>query len=108
MDQKVSYLFYPRKPKNYVAGNDIPVYMRITVKNANLNRTDKVDFSTGKCVNRSKWSSASNRLTGRTEQVQALNDYLDLLELKVVQSHNHLLRLGHEVTAEKIKLLVAG
>jgi hypothetical protein len=29
---KSSNVFYPRKPKNYVQGNDIPLYMHITVK----------------------------------------------------------------------------
>jgi len=107
MDQKVSVLFYPRTPKNYVSG-DMPVYMRISVKKDNLPTPDKIDFSTGKWVDRSKWSSTSNRLNGRTDQVKALNDYFDLLELKVTQSHNYLLRTDHAVTAEKIKLLVEG
>ena len=108
MDQKVSTLFYPRKPKSHEMRNDMPVYMRITLKKESCPTPDRIDFSTGKWVDRTKWLSNINRLGGRTEQVKVLNEYFDLLELKVTQAHNFLLRTDHEVTAEKIKLLVEG
>lgn len=108
MEQSVSTLFYPKKPRYYVNGDEVPIYMRITVKKENQPQPDKAELSTGKRVDPQKWLSESNRLSGRTDQVKAYNEYFDLLELKVTQSHTHLLRIDHEVTAEKIKLLIEG
>ena len=108
MDQTVSSLFYPRKPKNYVDGNDIPLYLRITVKKDNQAQEDKAECSTGKWIPRGKWCKKSKRLKGRTDDVIAINDYLDILATKVNQAHNQLLRLDHEVTADKIKRLIEG
>lgn len=66
MDQKVSTLFYPRKPKSHEKRNDMPVYMRITVKKESCPTPDRIDFSTGKWVDRTKWLSIINPLGGRT------------------------------------------
>lgn len=108
MNQAVSTLFYPRKPKNYVPGHDVPVYIRVTVNKEDQPEEDKAEFSTGKWIDRTKWCLKSKRVIGRSDSIKAINDYFDLLELKVTQATNHLLRIEHEVTADKIKLLVEG
>ena len=77
MNAKVSILFYAKKSK---AKNNsrVPIYLRITVNGK------RAEFSTGKDVEISKWSSAQNRLKGNSEEARALNKYLDVLYSKIV------------------------
>jgi len=68
MNSKVSVLFYAKK---YKAKSNlcVPVYLRITV---NGKRTE---FSTGKTVDVSKWSSEMSRLKGNSEEARTVNRY---------------------------------
>ena len=60
MNAKVSVLFYAKKSKTK-SNLRVPIYLRITVNGK------RAEFSTGKDVEISKWSSAQNRLTQITQ-----------------------------------------
>lgn len=68
MSTKISVLFYAKKSK---AKNNlhVPVYLRITVNGK------RSEFSTGKTVDASKWSSEMNRLKGSSEEARTTNKY---------------------------------
>ena len=77
MNAKVSILFYAKKSKA-TSLTKVPIYLRFTVNGK------RAEFSTGKDVEISKWSSAQNRLKGSSEEALALNKYLDVLYSKIV------------------------
>lgn len=106
MVQNVSVCFYPKKRQG--DGDLVYVYLRITVRKEGSEKPDKVELSTGKRIDIRRWSAVTNRLVGKSDDVKAANDYFSILDGKVNNAHNLLLRMDHEVTAEKIKLLVEG
>lgn len=69
MNTKISALFYAKKSK---AKNNlcVPVYLRITVSGK------RAEFSTGKTIDPSKWSSELSRLKGNSEESRTINKYL--------------------------------
>ena len=68
MNAKISVLFYAKKSKTK-SNLRVPIYLRITVNGK------RAEFSTGKDVEISKWSSAQNRLKGNSEEARAINSH---------------------------------
>lgn len=101
MNAKVSVLFYAKKSK---AKNNsrVPIYLRITVNGK------RAEFSTGKDVEISKWSSAQNRLKGNSEEARTINKYLDILQSNVLVLENKLLLSRDSFDATDIKNLLTG
>lgn len=99
MEISFGILFYQKKPKYYVTG-PVPIYMRITVDGVER------ELSTKLSGDPDKWSSKANRLTGRTDDVKAVNDYLDLLQTKAIQARSRLVILQKAVTADHVKAIV--
>src|SRR5690349_12991880 len=99
MESSWSLLFYPKKPRNYRGGN-IPVYFRITVDGIEREMSTKLQ------VDPSKWSAQAQRLTGKTESVKAVNDYLDVLHTKAIQGRTHFIAQSKSFTADHIKAFV--
>lgn len=101
MNAKVSILFYAKKSK---AKNNsrVPIYLRITVNGK------RAEFSTGKDVEISKWSSAQNRLKGNSEEARTINKYLDILQSNVLVLENKLLLSRDSFDATDIKNLLTG
>lgn len=101
MNAKVSVLFYARKSKAK-SSSKIPIYMRITVDG------QRAEFSTGKFVEGSKWSSAQSRLKGNSEEVRVINKHFDILQAKVLEIENRLVFLGDPFDATDVKNLLTG
>lgn len=101
MNAKVSVLFYAKKSK---AKNNsrVPIYLRITVNGK------RAEFSTGKDVEISKWSSAQNRLKGNSEEARTINKYLDILQSNVLVLENKLVLSRESFDATDIKNLLTG
>lgn len=101
MNAKVSVLFYAKKSK---AKNNsrIPIYLRITVNGK------RAEFSTGKDVEISKWSTVQNRLKGNSEEARTLNKYFDIIQSKVLEIENNLVMSGEPFDASDIKNLLSG
>lgn len=101
MNTKVSVLFYAKKSK---AKNNlcVPVYLRITV---NGKRTE---FSTGKTVDVSKWSSEMSRLKGNSEEARTVNKYFDVLLSKIYEIERNLVLSGEVFDAMDIRNLLTG
>jgi site-specific recombinase XerD len=101
MNAKVSVLFYAKKSKTK-SNLRVPIYLRITVNGK------RAEFSTGKDVEISKWSSAQNRLKGNSEEARALNKYLDILQSNVLILENKLALSRESFGAIDIKNLLTG
>ena len=101
MNAKISVLFYAKKSKTK-SNLRVPIYLRITVNGK------RAEFSTGKDVEISKWSSAQNRLKGNSEEARAINKYLDILKSNVLVLENKLALSRESFDGIDIKNLLTG
>lgn len=101
MSTKVSVLFYAKKSKSKNE-NYVPIYLRITMGGK------RVEVSTGKTVEYSKWNSSSNRMRGNTEESRVINNHLDILKFKILEIEQKLLLQGGYYEASDIKEILLG
>ena len=96
-----SIRFRLKKPKNYVKGPQL-IYLRITVDK------ERVEISTQRECESSRWNASTGRVSGTREDVKILNAYLDSLQRKAYEAQQFLIDTRQEVTAEKIKNRMLG
>ncbi|MDQ0067340.1 site-specific integrase [Chryseobacterium lathyri] len=101
MNTKVSVLFYAKKSKAK-SNLCVPVYLRITVNGK------RAEFSTGKTVEASKWSSEMSRLKGNSEEARTTNKYFDVLLSKILEIERNLILSGESFDAMDIRNLLTG
>lgn len=101
MNAKISVLFYAKKSKAK-SNLQVPVYLRITVNGK------RSEFSTGKTVDVSKWSSEMSRLKGNSEEARAKNKYFDVLLLKILEIERNLVLSGESYDATDVKNNLTG
>lgn len=96
-----SVLFRLKKPLNYFKGPQ-PIYLRITVDG------ERVELSTQRECEPTKWNSAVGRGIGTKEDIKLLNGFLECLQRKVYENFQTLLEEKEIITAEKIKSRLLG
>ena len=89
-------LFYLKKSKINSKGKT-PIYLRITVDGK------RSEISVKRWIEPDKWSTAANKVMGRTEEVKTLNTYLDLVKSKIFKYKSELLEQDQEVTSIALK-----
>ncbi|MES2329251.1 MAG: site-specific integrase [Bacteroidota bacterium] len=98
-----SLLFFIRKHKNSdkkLPENSVqkqPVYMRVTVNGK------RIEMSTQREVDTSKWNAHAGRLNGTKEEFKTLNHYFDTLQIKIYEIHRQLVDSKTPFTAEMVK-----
>ena len=93
MSYNFHLLFYLKRPKNFIKGEMMPIYLRITVKGKHS------EYSVGREIIPSFWSALKGKGTGLREEIRELNDYLDTLASRVRRFHATLVEKDDEVTA---------
>jgi hypothetical protein len=101
MDQSFALVFHLKKPKNFQEG-ERPVYMKITVDGQFCEITTKQ-----KCDS-ALWNKDAGRLIGKSEKANAVNSYLDTLQLKVFEAKRKLIEIDKPLTPNDIKALLYG
>ena len=96
MSNTFSLLFYVKKSK-MGSDNTAPIYLRITVNGK------RAEVSTKRTVAPDKWNTGKGYVRGTTEDVKALNAYLDTLRSKVYEHHQQLLIRSKTITAQAIR-----
>lgn len=96
MSNTFSLLFYVKKSKIGADGT-APIYLRITVNG------QRAEVSTKRTVAPDKWNTDKGCVRGTTEDVKALNAYLDTLRSKVYEHHQQLLIRNKQITAQAIR-----
>lgn len=72
--------------------------MRVTIEG------ERFEFATQRKADPEKWDSKAGRLIkSKKEETRQLNNYLDMLQMKVFEAHRELLTIGEEITAKKIR-----
>ncbi|NML71684.1 site-specific integrase [Chryseobacterium sp. RP-3-3] len=101
MNTKISVLFYAKKSKAK-SNLCVPVYLRITVNGR------RAEFSTGKTVDASKWSSKMSRLKGNSEEARTINKYFDVLLSKILEIERNLVLSAESFDATDVRNLLTG
>ncbi len=101
MKTKITLHFYAKSTKSNSAGQ-FPIYVRLTVNGKRL------EFSTKKFIDPSKWSSEMTKMKGQSEEARSLNEYLDLMKSKVFDIQMGLIHRNEEITIEIFKNILNG
>jgi len=101
MKTKVSILFYAKRAK--VNANGLfPIYTRITVNGK------RIEMSTGRFVDGSKWSSSTGKMKGQSEEARSVNRQLDMLKVKIIDMQMELIHQNIPITAKAFKSKLLG
>jgi len=92
----MSILFYAKSAKSSKEGLT-PIYLRVTIDGV------RVELSTSKFVERSKWNSNAAKVKGTSEEARTINSYLDILKSKVYEVEKDMVNNDLEVTAQQFK-----
>ena len=101
MKTKVSILFYAKKAKAAVNGL-IPIYTRITINGK------RIELSTNRFVEMSKWSTEAGKMKGTSEEARSINNHLDLLKSQIRDAEMELIHRKIAITTETIKSKLLG
>ncbi len=101
MKTKVSILFYAKRAKASVNGL-VPIYTRITINGK------RIELSTNRFVELSKWSTEAGKMKGNTEEARSINSHLDMLKIKIIDAQMELIYKNTPVTAETLKNKILG
>ncbi|MBP0905004.1 phage integrase SAM-like domain-containing protein [Mariniflexile gromovii] len=101
MKTKITLHFYAKSTKANTNGL-LPIYVRLTVDGKRL------EFSTKKFVEKSKWSNELSKMKGMTEEARSINSYLDLMKSKVLDAQMELLHRNETLSIENFKNKLLG
>ncbi|MBN8642944.1 MAG: site-specific integrase [Flavobacteriales bacterium] len=101
MKTKITLHFYAKSTKTNAYGL-LPIYVRLTVDGKRL------EFSTKKFVEKTKWSNELSKMKGTTEEARSINSYLDLMKSKVLDAQMELLHRNEALSIENFKNKLLG
>ena len=101
MKTKITLHFYAKSTKANANGL-LPIYVRLTVVGKRL------EFSTKKFVEKSKWSNELSKMKGTTEEARSINSYLDLMKSKVLDAQMELIHRNQTLSIENFKSKLLG
>lgn len=101
MKTKITLHFYAKSTKANAAGL-LPIYVRLTVDG------NRMEFSTKKFIDSTKWSPEMSKMKGNTENARSLNEYLDLMRSKIFDIQMELIHRNEPLTIEVFKNRLLG
>ncbi|HLA56316.1 MAG TPA: Arm DNA-binding domain-containing protein [Flavobacterium sp.] len=101
MKAKVTLHFYAKSTKANTTGQ-FPIYIRLTVNG------NRLEFSTKKFVDSSRWSADLAKMKGTTEEARSINSYLDLMKSKILDIQMELIHKNQELSIENFKSKLFG
>lgn len=101
MNATISILFYLKRAKANAQGL-APIFQRITINGRRL------DNSTGKFVDPSKWHPEMSKMRGNSEEARLINGHLDNLKTKILIAEKELNKKDIPVNLETLKNMLLG
>jgi site-specific recombinase XerD len=102
MEKSFGLFFFLKKNKWNQPGQEIDVYLKITVNGKST------EISSKRKCDPSKWNALAGKVVGQTEYAKAINSYLDVLKRKVYDYRKQLEDANFPVNVESIKHLLKG
>lgn len=97
MKAKITLHFYAKSTKANAEGL-LPIYVRLTVDGIRL------EYSTKKFIEKSKWSVELSKMRGNTEQARSINNYLDLIKAKILDIQMELIHKNELISIANFKV----
>ena len=101
MNATISILFYLKRAKANAQGL-APIFQRITINGRRL------DNSTGKFVDPSKWHPEMSKMRGNSEEARLINGHLDNLRTKILIAEKELNKKDIPANLETLKNMLLG
>jgi site-specific recombinase XerD len=101
MNATISILFYLKRAKANAQGL-APIFQRITINGRRL------DNSTGKFVDPSKWHPEMSKMRGNSEEARLINGHLNNLRTKILIAEKELNKKDIPVNLETLKNMLLG
>lgn len=92
----MTILFWLYKSKENKKG-EIPVYVRVTIQG------EREQFSTQISIPASSWNQTKQRIRGRSEQSNTINQLLDKVEADLYKVYGELCNIFNDVTAKDVR-----
>jgi site-specific recombinase XerD len=96
MKKTFNQLFFLKKTKS-LKNDASTIYLRITVNGV------RTEISLQRQCDGTKWSSQSGRVNGKTEEIRALNNYLETVQFRIFEIHKQLTSEGIDYNGHNIK-----
>lgn len=94
-NQTFSILFWLYKSR--IHNGQAPIYCRITIDGK------RTQFSLRRKIEPENWSKEIERAKGKTEEIRALNIYLDHVKAEIQKHYNILMSKGEHISADVVK-----
>ncbi len=101
MKEKITLHFYAKTTKSNSTGL-LPIYVRLTIDGKRL------EYSTKKFIDASKWSKDLNRMKGNSEEARSINSLLDFTRNRINEIHFELLKESKTIQIEEFKNKLLG
>lgn len=101
MKEKITLHFYAKTTKSNSSGL-LPIYVRLTIDGKRL------EYSTKKFIDPSKWSKDLNRMKGNSEEARSINSLLDFTRNRINEIHFELLKESKTIQIDEFKNKLLG
>ena len=96
MNKTFNLLFFVKKSK-IKANGTAPIYLRITIDGI------PKEISSKRNIIPQKWDNKLQKVSGSSEEVKAINNYLKTLEHKVFEAHHQMMKDKTSTTSGSLK-----
>ena len=101
MNKTFNLLFFVKKSK-IKANGTAPIYLRITIDGI------PKEISSKRNIIPQKWDNKLQKVSGSSEEVKAINNYLKTLEHEVFDAHHQMMKDKTSTTAGSLKSKLVG
>jgi integrase len=103
MNKTISVHFRLKKRSSYVVGQDLPIYLRLTIDG------ERTEFSTQREIDPAKWNAKKGRaIATKKEETRQLNSFLETMQSQIYEAQRALLNKGKEITVKSIRNKMLG
>jgi hypothetical protein len=103
MNKTISVHFRLKKRSSYVVGQNLPIYLRLTIDG------ERTEFSTQREIDSTKWNSKKSRaIATKKEETRQLNSFLETMQAQIYEAQRALLNKGKDITVRSIRNKMLG
>lgn len=103
MNKTISVHFRLKKRSSYVVGENLPIYLRLTIDG------ERTEFSTQREIDPAKWNAKKGRaIVTKKEETRQLNSFLETMQAQIYEAQRALLNKGKDITVRSIRNKMLG
>ncbi len=103
MNKTINVHFRLKKRSSYVVGENLPIYLRLTIDG------ERTEFTTQREIDPEKWNSKKGRaIATKKEETRQLNSFLETMQAQIYEAQRALLNKGKDITVRSIRNKMLG